>query len=517
MPEETTFLLCMYFNFTIDMSLSYPHTMFQKSKILKIAVAVLVFVIYTLLLTQPINLVTADLGRHIENGRLITQDNFSILDTNLYSYTYPDFKGINHHWLGGVLFFLIWRAAGFVGLHLVFILLSLLTLLIFFEIGRRQAGLVLSSALTLLIIPLLIERKEIRPEIFSYLLAAIFLWLMIGLRENRTTPRILWLLPILQIIWVNTHIYFFLGPVIVGAFWLESLILKTGKFKKLSWLLAGTALATVINPFGLSGALTPLFIFKNFGYRLAENQSVWFMQKFFPQPNYIIFEIVFGLVVLGIISAFLPRLKKPNSEKIFPATLIFAIGFSTAAWLAIRNLTLFGLFVLPILAECLKIMATKVNWAKFNLVLGGIAVVVFLSLVSGELRRLYPYGNFGLGLEPGNAAAAEFIKNQKISGPIFNNYDIGSYLTFYLYPQEKVFVDNRPEFYPADFFQKTYIPMQADENIWREKLKQYGFKTIVFSVADMTPWGQQFLATITKDNQWQTAFLDSRVIILVKN
>ncbi len=467
------------------------------------------------MLAQPVNLVTADLGRHIENGRLIMSGDFSVLNTNTYSYTAPDFKAVNHHWLGGVLFFLIWKVSGFIGLHLVFILLSLITLLVFFDIARKKSKASWAGLITLLIMPLLLERGEVRPEIFSYLLAAIFFWLMFKFKRDEISFRWLWLIPVLEILWVNSHIYFFLGPVIIGTFWLESLILRTSSLKNLSWLLAATTLVTLINPFGIKGALMPLSIFNNFGYALAENQSVWFMQNFKSELNYIVFEIVFSLLILSLVAVWL------KTKKIDWVNLIFSLGFSLAAWLAIRNLAIFGLFALPILAENLSLIFKNINWFKFNLILAGLAGIIFLSLISGELTAIYPYNDFGLGLDPQSAEAAQFITSSKIAGPIFNNYDIGSFLIFCFYSQEKVypeqsrrvFVDNRPEFYPAGFFQNTYIPMQADEKIWQEKLKEYGFKTIIFSPLDLTPWGQTFLANRLNDPAWQISFKNARVII----
>ena len=101
-------------------------------------------------------------------------------------------------------------------------------------------------------------------------------------------------------------------------------------------------------------------------------------------------------------------------------------------------------------------------------------------------------------------------------GPIFNDYDIGGYLLFHLFPKEKVFIDNRPEVYPADFFEKTYIPMQEDETIWEENQQKYGFNAIFFSINDATPWAQKFLIERVKDNEWAPVFVDNYAIIFVK-
>ena len=110
----------------------------------------------------------------------------------------------------------------------------------------------------------------------------------------------------------------------------------------------------------------------------------------------------------------------------------------------------------------------------------------------------------------------EFFKSQNLKGPIFNNYDIGGYLIFHLFPQEKVFVDNRPEAYSVDFFKKIYIPAQESDEKWRELDTKYKFNSIIFSHRDITPWGQKFLASRLADKSWENVFTDERVIIFKK-
>ena len=61
-------------------------------------------------------------------------------------------------------------------------------------------------------------------------------------------------------------------------------------------------------------------------------------------------------------------------------------------------------------------------------------------------------GRVGIGLEEANSAAAEFFRKEKIQGPIFNNFDVAGYLVYHLYPDHRVFVDNRPEAYPCGLF-----------------------------------------------------------------
>ena len=516
--------------------------MTKTSRIIAISIPLLVLLSYALLLARPINLITADLGRHIKNGAEIISGNFDVIKTNYYSYTFPDYHALNHHWLGGVIFFLIWKISGFLGVHLFFILISLITLWIFFKLAYEKSGLAMASLTAILLMPLILERDEIRPEIFSNLLAGVFLLILTRFRDGRLKPKYLLALPAMELVWVNTHIYFFLGFVIAAAFFAEALFEKSKPAVKTLALVIGLmTVAAFINPAGVRGVLSPLDVFKNYGYTIVENQNIFFLEKLITNPNFLILKIMFSAFLCLITFRLIQ-----NKRGIPASDLILAVGFSAAAVIALRNMTIFALFVLPISSGCIAGLIGKKldganpvrnpsgnhidnravkegvgqpvsNGVKTNLFACVILALFILSILSGEYKPIVPYDKLGFGLMDRSNNAVEFIKNQNLEGPIFNNYDIGGYLIFNLWPERKVFVDNRPEAYPSDFFQKVYIPMQEEKKTWDEQLKIYGFKTIIFSVVDYTPWGQKFLTRIVKDPDWKTVFLDSRVIILVQH
>ncbi|MGB9706874.1 MAG: hypothetical protein ACPLXP_02255 [Microgenomates group bacterium] len=460
---------------------------------------VLLFLTYGIFLAHKINLVTADLGRHLRNGELLFQ-NPAVLFRNFYSYTQPDFPVINHHWGSGLIFWNIFRFGGFPALSLFNLFLSLATFFIFFKLAKKASGVGLATLVSLPLIPLLAERTEIRPEIFSYFFSGVFFFFL-------SSQKYLWLLPLLQVLWVNLHIYFFLGPLLVGIF------LVSKKSRQLAYVFLLTTAACLVNPFGLKGALSPLTIFENYGYRLVENQPVWFIEKLIRNPNFAIFKINFGILLASFVLAFWR--KKPVSL----VNLFLALFFSALAWRAIRNFTIFALFTLPIISDNLQNVLPKRSEINQALILISTVLLVFaFPLVAfGLLPSFFPYWHEpGFGLEKENSAAAEFFKKEKIKGPIFNNYDIGGYLIFHLFPEEKVFVDNRPEAYPKEFFEKVYIPMQESEEEWKKQEEKYQFNAIFFSRLDATPWGQKFLISRVKDPSWAPVFVDRYTIIFLK-
>ncbi|MDD5489573.1 MAG: hypothetical protein PHP25_02760 [Candidatus Moranbacteria bacterium] len=484
---------------------------------------------------RKIDLATADLGRHIKNGEWVVEHKFNLRDKNsplfenYYSYTNPDFSAINHHWGSGVVFYYIWKLFGFNGLSLFYILLSLAAFSIFFWIASRESNFTLTALLAFSLAPLMAERTEIRPEVWSVLFSAVFLFLLWKYSRGKMSWKWLLLLAPLQIVWVNFHVYFFLGLFLAGTFWFseiarivfqkltdEEFAKKIKMVKVLTFMLFLVSLASLVNPFGLEGLLYPLKIFKNYGYTIVENKSVSFVENYgVMNPNFALIKAVLILTVLSFV-----LLLFVNRKKIFLAHLIFAVFFGVMGWVAIRNFTLLGFFALPVLAyNCHAVFGQKEgekNFAKEN----GIAIL-YITVAAIGLWCNFKYVSahwekMGIGLEPGVAKSAEFFQKENIRGPIFNNYDIGGYLIFFLPEGEKVFVDNRPEAYPDAFFSQVYKPMQENADIFKKVDQEYNFNTVFFYSHDITPWGMNFLKIIQENPEWAKVFGDDYAVIYKK-
>ncbi len=480
-------------------------------------VLVLLLAAYAVLLAEPIHLTTADLGRHLKNGQLFVE-NGVIPTTNLYSYTFPDQPFVNHHWGSGVIFFLIHRLAGFPGLSLFFILLSLASFLLFFHLAWTFSRFDLAAVASAIVIPLLATRIEIRPEVFSYFFSGLFFWILVREREKALSWRMLFLLPLLEILWVNLHIYFFMGIVLIGVFILEDLVSKrTAHLKRLLVIGGLTALACLVNPFGIAGAVYPLMISNHYGYLIVENRPVWLIEKIVRYPPGFYFKVVFGSLLAGWIFAIVRAVKGKGSVSIMASAL--SVVLAAAAWMAPRNFAIFGYFALPLSAMFLKDFFPENPKKGVGRAVGSFILVVVILAGALAVQTLYwraPYGPRGIGLKEGTEGSAEFFRKEGIAGPILNNYDIGGYLIYSLYPMHRVFVDNRPEAYPASFFQETYVPLQEKEERWQEEQKRYGFNSIFFQRNAFTPWAQEFLIRRIQDPAWAPVYVDDDTILLLR-
>jgi hypothetical protein len=479
-------------------------------------------------LSVPINLVTADLGRHIINGRLFIENNL-VSHTNLFSFTYPDFAFINHHWGSGVIFYFIEKVSGFAGLSFFYILLSLITFSVLFFLAKEKSSFGAAAAVSLIVIPLIGERAEVRPEVFSYFLGAIFLLILSRAQDLKISARWLFLLPVLAMLWVNLHIYFIFGIGVMGLFLAENVLWIFFREKRkravnfLKSLIPAFTLALValfINPFGWKAIIYPFKIFGNYGYRVVENQSVLFLEKlgFYHNPNLAVYEFAVFIFLFSLILALIFSRKKMS-----PALVGLGITVSALAFFALRNFALFGYFILPILSYCVyRVLAFSRGRHDFfrekeKAAIIFLGVIFFIFTFFQTKEKILNNADSELGLISGVNKSAEFFKKEKLTGPIMNNYDIGGYLIYHLYPAERVFTDNRPEAYPAEFFREIYIPAQEDAAAWKALDNRYGFNAIYYYLGDATPWGQKFLTDRIDDPEWAPVYADSFAIIFVKN
>ncbi|PIS09542.1 hypothetical protein COT75_00995 [Candidatus Beckwithbacteria bacterium CG10_big_fil_rev_8_21_14_0_10_34_10] len=487
--------------------------------VFEIIIFILFFVLFLSTFLHQITAFTQDLGRHLKIGEIIIQTK-KVPPTNLFSSSFPNFPFLNHHWLGEVIFYICFK---FIGLNSLIFLKLGLCFLSFFSLVYlvyKKNGSLIAFLWGLVCFFLFSRRTEVRPEIFSFLFLSLYL---IILSRKKYFNKFFFILPLIQVPWVNIHIYFFLGPSLIFFYFLNSLF-KRNKIKKIfkkviiTTFLVG--LACFLNPNFSKGAFYPFNVFKNYGYKIVENQSFFFMNRYFGKIADPYFLLVFFISLLS----FILTLKKQSFY-----SLVSFIFFSILGFQASRNLPLFGLASLFFVSQNLNILKQgflkkmsiqNLLNLKLGVFFGLIFLLIFLSLgniTNQSRKRKYSYKKFGLGKFKGAEAGADFVIKNNLSGPLFNNFDIGSYLDFRFYPNIRVFVDSRPEAYPTSFFKSTYIPMQEKEEKWDEINNLYNFNLIFFSHSDITPWAINFLSFIPKDPDWQIVFLDDFVIIFLKD
>jgi hypothetical protein len=390
--------------------------------------------------------------------------------------------------------------------------------LIAYRTALKSSGAAIAGPLAALAAPIVAWRAEVRPEAFTYLGIAVYYATLSSWFEGRLTDRWLWLLPAAMLLWVNLHIGFVFGFLLLGFFGAKVLAAKRPSRK---FVLAGSAaiLAALANPSGVKGLLYPLTVLGNYGYPIAETQSLSTVrERGLWGWEYDFF--VFLLVLTAALCLWRWFAQKPGMPARWPEFVLLAIAGGLSVVLA-RNLPVFCLVMIPtaaVLLQDLRERRPKPQSLTRYVAIAGVAAGLLAAAQIYQERST----TAGAGLKPGVNDAAEFLKSNGVTGRFFNDFDIGGYLTFHFFqPQdrdraERVFVDGRPEAYPPGFFQNTYIPMLSNDAVWMQLDGKFRFNALVLSLQDGFPPLETFILARVRDPDWAPVYTDAYSLIFVR-
>lgn len=486
-------------------------------RLLRIACLIAVFVVAGAVFIHSLGSINQDIGRHLKTGEIIWQTHH-VPKVNLFSYTEPNTPFINHHWGSEVVFYLLNLYVGLKGLVIFKVAILLVAFWFLWLAVSKKVEPLLFASVCLTGLLIMLDRTDVRPEIFSYLFLAYFLFAILRTKYSGQ-EHWLYALPFVELAWTNMHIYFPFGIGLIGLYALERFIKRDPQWGKIGWIYVACIAITIINPSGIRGALEPFTVLSNYGYGIVENQSILFLKNYgilLTQINiFILATVLFWL-------SFIPALKKYGLRN-----YIFEVGagivFTILGFDMIRNFGPYVIVYIPILTLNLQawISGFTIN-RKVLFWIYALFVVLCVFLLNAVVHNdFYRWADssdqFGLGIPAGAQGGVDFVQENKINGPVFNNFDIGSYLIWKLYPQQQVFVDGRPEAYTPKFFSDIYEPMQEDPAIWNHYANNiYHINYIFFDYRDITPWAQTFLSFMSQDKNWPMVYRDSSVAIFLR-
>ncbi|MBW2039878.1 MAG: tetratricopeptide repeat protein [Deltaproteobacteria bacterium] len=467
-----------------------------------------------------------DIWWHLKTGEWIL-NNHAIPHKDFFSYTFAGHEWTDFEWLFQVIVYPIYSTLGLSGL-IVFkaLIIAILVFFLYKNINLLSGGKEWIVAFFLIVgLNVIRQRFMVRPQVVFLLFLCLYFY-MLNLYFIKGKSY-LYLLPILQILWVNIHGSFLLGiglmfvytfSYFVSLAWSQRNDLKpVFKDRKLRALMISTLLVILVSfasPYGYKTFTVPFAT-------AAEQEAKRYIVEWIPfSPKSLLiflpdFTIWFkGLFIIGIFSFFLRR---ENLKKI-EHLLIFAL-FSYMAFSYHRFIGAWGVVMCPIVAFNIaqsfssvaykKKMIQYVKWVPAF-------IIVFLSFYvlwfTGEYRRI------GFGLTEGSypSGTVKFIEDHGLKGNIFNHYDYGGYLIWHLYPQLKVFIDGRtPTIYDKDFFWSCRQGLN-NEKAWRRLLEEYSIDMVL--IKDNRVQGyMMFVKRLDDDPDWILVAFDEVSMLFLKN
>ena len=399
---------------------------------------------------------------------------------------------LTHEWLAQALFYLVYRAAGFGGVVLVrAAVLAAFCALAGLLAWRRCGGFYGPLAAAFATAGVASEFAVDRPYLVTFLLLAS----TIAILETR---RWLWLLPPLFLLWANCHGGYFLGWVVVAAYSAEALFRPNSRRL---WIAgAVSVLASGANPNGFR--IVQILLYYRGSY-LTSRLLEWAPPRLWPPGQFSV--LLFGAAALLLWARRRVRL----------VDWLLFLAFAVAALSAQRNTFLIG-FLAPVLIASyfpwkprLPVFA---QYAAAALVVGalgaGIARGSFFQLRAAEWK--YPAG------------AADFLLAHHVTGPLFNTYEYGGYLTWRLWPQERVFIDGRAlsESVFMDYARILYNHDSSGGKSAEELLDGYGVQAMVMNSFEYSNGLVYLLAPALADpaqTDWKLVYSDAQAMVFMRH
>jgi hypothetical protein len=494
-----------------------------------------------ILLRYPVDKVDYDLWWQMAHGKYYLAHHTLKMDLSVFSWTPTDPTWIYNTCLGSIAVYLFYNIMGGFGLWLFQWLIFggiFLSFYLFLRLVNQRLDVTSVAVIAAIGIACSLSCRYYKPELFSALLFCwtVFIFFYIKIKRAK---YLFYLYPLIFAFWVNLHGAFIVGLTFLAlAFGGEILnrilfpreSLTTKELVHFGGACVLSGMATLLNPYGVD-YLTSLFptIMSAIGFKsysgeynklierfIVAYKSLWpYLKDTSPTSfNFSVTAWIMTVMMGSVLSFFVYELIRKRSCDFTVLIISLALywkGMETSRASYFFPLAFFFVFFfLMIFRLKLKDMPGKA--AVFSLL---IFVFFFISISFFTIRYRAGDNWFGSGVES-NAPVeeVEFLKKAKLQGPIFNDYLIGGYLTWALYPDYKVFIDPRGGPYRnqvlSDYMEFTRKEL-TKEDIDKFNNK-YPFKIAILHYSE-TPLIFRMLSASRGD--WRLLYFGSNAAVMI--
>lgn len=435
--------------------------------------AMLVIIFLMAVFPQRVN----DTWTHLSVGRYI-YEHHTVPSTEVFLYPLEGREVSYSEWLFGLMIYGVYKLGG--GMDAVILFKAAIITLAFymFYLAARIRGVSAWTYIPLALCTAVVMRFRFleRPETVTYLFLGVSMYLFE--RHRVRGGRLVFLVPVMQVVWANMHPASTLGVFVAGVYAASAAYegyLADAKGANLKPLLAVfilTALATLVTPFPLEPFRMTFEVMAIGELKNAISETGPITQ--FPMflKEYLVICAAWGAMACATYQ---------RGRKLQPRDIAFFVIFAVLPLSSLKALSVFVLFAMVQLADGVERLA-----AELEPKLGVLAVMTAIIPLAVVLFIDRPPAGVGVGLGVARAhypaGAVQFINQTSIEGNIFNLFQHGGYMSFNLSPARKVFIDDRltsRAWVWDNAMQYNKVAMALDG--WREVLDEKGVTLIVAS------------------------------------
>jgi hypothetical protein len=436
-----------------------------------------------------------DLGWHLAHGREDAAGR--LVRTNVFSFTYPDYRQHYTSWLFETGAYGAWSIGGDVAVQAALAAMLAVSLLVLYAACRTAAPPDALVALAILALGVMvIEPRAIpRPHVLSFAGMAVCSWLVQRAIAARSARPLYWA-PAVVAIWSNAHGECVFGAMLVGIFGAAECVAPSALTRREGVRVLGIAAACVaaamINPYGWG-----LFQY------LYENVSVPELLAIAElRPAYLpVYGAFFAYLALIVALFAIPVRRVALWE------VVAAVAFAALGWRYLRLSPLVVFVTAPMLAA--RLAAAGVRWR-----LDARAVAItFLALAAVLPRsRGLVHPSFGTLHPPSmfSPRAAAFVRDSGLTGPLFNSNNLGGWIAWTLYPGVRTFQDSRLQAYPREHFARI-LEASRSQPAWDALVHDVDWAMLSSPRPNALSGAGRFPA-----DSWATVFWDEAIEILVR-
>lgn len=480
---------------------------------------------------------------HLASGRWIAE-NGSVPTVDTLSYTAAGRPWINTQWLWDLLIYWIFEIGGADLLVLLSAAVWVAATAVMIGNVRSNVGPLIATTLAVWVVLIAQERFAIRPEMTSYLLLLLVLWILDDARGS--DGRRLWMLVPIMIVWVNSHALFVVGLYAIGcaaivAVAAERLPLPPGwrnasgfgpSARKRLLIVAGICLATTLaTPYFHRSFVRIPEMLSRFRTSSAFQAITEFRSPFqtlLPDAAGGAYQIllVFAVAVVALAGYLSFRdhgeADGRDREGFDLGGLAIFAGLACVSVMAYRNMGLFAMGGAPFLARSLRILQSR--WKRSlgegirNVVAAGLLGFLIAATWFVAGNRFYRWDErtheFGTGiLEVSSPVrAADFMKKTSLPGRLYNDMTSGGYLSWSRPIDGGVFIDARNEVY--DEFFEDYLAGIEDPEVWAEQADRFGVNSAILFHRWSWRWG--VIRWLRDSPDWELVYFDEVVVVFVR-
>jgi tetratricopeptide (TPR) repeat protein len=465
-----------------------------------------------------------DTMQYLASGRTMLEHGLE--DGCVFTYASDQCQVVYPQWLFHVATYAVYRAGGWDALVWFQIAIAAGVFGIIVVRQRRTPSHPLTiAAVSLLAAMVARERFILRADLFALLPAVLLYYSLDAYWDPSTTPAarraLLPALACIQAVWANTHGSFYIGFVLLAAFLAESALSRRPGIRPVLEAAGTIVLASFLNPYGLKSFLQPLRFMLG-GARTAPQLE--FVSPFAPADLTHLTVIAYKAWLVVVVALLVVSMRKLSARVLLilaPLAYLSATGMRYMALFAV-----FGAVLLPPFAEDLRLLiarriARRRDTTRETAIALGVSAVLVATIggvaFAAVTDRIYRFDaisrrtGFGVSDLVYPIAAAEFIERNNLPGNLFNDYSIGTYLNWRLFPARKTFIDGHT--YTPDRL-AYYRQVMAGSVPYQQVVDQYHVN--VFILSHKSSEARDLIAKLYRDEHWALVYFDEVAVVFLK-